>query len=146
MANMYNTVLNMLKRLRLGIDPAFVRKHLIFPWQCRMVCRMVVSFVAMGEWFFGKRHSWIMMISAKKKNRSAPDVRALLFVTSPGVEPGPKEPESLILSIRLRGRGGAGGSRTLVQTWNNHAFYILIPLLLFVAGKGANALSRPLSP
>lgn len=40
---------------------------------------------------------------------------------------------------------GTGGSRTLVQTRNNQAFYILILLLIFIAGKGTNTLSQRLS-
>lgn len=46
MANMYNTVSNTLKRLRLRIDSAFARKHLIFSWQCRMICKIVALFAA----------------------------------------------------------------------------------------------------
>ena len=41
---------------------------------------------------------------------------------------------------------GDGGSRTLVQTRNPHGFYMLIPLLVFVPCKGANALNATLSP
>ena len=41
---------------------------------------------------------------------------------------------------------GDGGSRTLVQTRNPQAFYMLIPLLVFVTRKGANALNATLSP
>ena len=41
---------------------------------------------------------------------------------------------------------GDGGSRTLVQTRNPHGFYMLIPLLVFVPRKGANALNATLSP
>ena len=41
---------------------------------------------------------------------------------------------------------GDGGSRTLVQTRNPQAFYMLIPLLVFVPRKGTNALNATLSP
>ena len=41
---------------------------------------------------------------------------------------------------------GDGGSRTLVQTRNPQGFYMLIPLLFFVPGKGADALNLTLSP
>ena len=41
---------------------------------------------------------------------------------------------------------GDGGSRTLVQTRNPQAFYMLIPLLVFEPRKGANALNATLSP
>ena len=41
---------------------------------------------------------------------------------------------------------GAGGSRTLVQTRNNYAFYILILLLVFVPGKETDILIQTLSP
>ena len=67
-------------------------------------------------------------------------------VIPPGFEPGPKEPESLILSIRLRDHCGAGGSRTLVQTRNNYAFYILILLLVFELCKETDILIATLSP
>ena len=46
----------------------------------------------------------------------------------------------------LRSKSGDGGSRTLVQTRNPHGFYMLIPLLVFVPRKGANALNATLSP
>ena len=46
---------------------------------------------------------------------------------------------------RLFSSGGEG-SRTLVQTRNPQGFYMLIPLLVFVPGKGANALNLTLSP
>ncbi len=41
---------------------------------------------------------------------------------------------------------GDGGSRTLVQTRNPQAFYMLIPLLVFVPRKGTDALNATLSP
>ena len=41
---------------------------------------------------------------------------------------------------------GDGGSRTLVQTRNPQAFYMLIPLLVFVPRKGTDALNVTLSP
>jgi len=41
---------------------------------------------------------------------------------------------------------GGGGGRTLVQTRNHQGFYMLIPLLVFVPGKGADALNLTLSP
>ena len=41
---------------------------------------------------------------------------------------------------------GAGGSRTLVQTRNNHAFYILILLLFFELCKETDILIATLSP
>ena len=40
---------------------------------------------------------------------------------------------------------GDGGSRTLVQTRNPHAFYMLIPPLFFVLRKGEDALNATLS-
>ena len=40
---------------------------------------------------------------------------------------------------------GDGGSRTLVQTRNPHAFYMLIPPLVFVLCKGEDALNATLS-
>ena len=42
--------------------------------------------------------------------------------------------------------GGAGGSRTLVQTRNTHAFYMLILLLFFESCKETNTLNKTLSP
>ncbi len=41
---------------------------------------------------------------------------------------------------------GAGGSRTLVQTRNNYAFYILILLLFFELSKETDILITTLSP
>ena len=41
---------------------------------------------------------------------------------------------------------GAGGSRTLVQTRNNYAFYILILLLVFELCKETDILIATLSP
>ncbi len=81
------------------------------------------------------------------------------FVTPPGFEPESSEPESDILSVELRGRkkrpgfgytpnpspiaigfqplcGGAGGIRTLVQTRNRYAFYMLSLSLIFVQHPG----------
>ena len=82
-----------------------------------------------------KRRSTVKCIFLQKK------------VIPPGFEPGPKEPESLILSIRLRDHfSGAGGSRTLVQTRNNYAFYILILLLVFELCKETDILIATLSP
>ena len=43
-------------------------------------------------------------------------------------------------------KSGAGGSRTLVQTRNTHAFYMLILLLIFESCKETNTLNMTLSP
>ena len=45
-----------------------------------------------------------------------------------------------------RFKSGAGGSRTLVQTRNTHAFYMLILLLIFESCKETNTLNMTLSP
>ena len=63
-----------------------------------------------------------------------------------GVEKGLKNKNPLIFSGFLCPKSGDGGSRTLVQTRNPHGFYMLIPLLVFVPCKGANALNATLSP
>ena len=63
-----------------------------------------------------------------------------------GVEKGLKNKNPLIFSGFLCPKSGDGGSRTLVQTRNPHGFYMLIPLLVFVPRKGANALNATLSP
>ena len=49
------------------------------------------------------------------------------------------------LKFSSRFNCGAGGSRTLVQTRNNHAFYMLILPLVFVKSKGTDTLSPTLS-
>ena len=53
---------------------------------------------------------------------------------------------SVIITLLHRLFRGDGGSRTLVQTRNPQAFYMLIPLLVFVPCKGTNALNATLSP
>ena len=48
--------------------------------------------------------------------------------------------------FQKRFKSGAGGSRTLVQTRNTHAFYMLILLLIVELSKETDTLNSTLSP
>jgi len=57
-----------------------------------------------------------------------------------------KRPKLCLVRNASAGEGGAGGSRTLVQTDSRGAFYMLIRLLIVGAGSENGTQGPPLSP
>ncbi len=85
------------------------------------------------------------MIPVFKKRHSFFNVFVDCVYRSPEKSLKKKSPSSSRIPGTSKGEGGAGGSRTLVQTRDRYAFYMLIPLLIVGSGTGRSTQTKPYS-